>query len=59
MKNYEIGLGMAPVTYTSTDHRPMSLVRVYRVKSGKFNLLTEVDMKKLYPDKWTNEWIGW
>jgi branched-chain amino acid transport system substrate-binding protein len=59
MNNYEIGLGMAPVTYTSTDHRPMSLVRVYKVKDGKFNLLTEVDMKKLYPDKWANEWIGW
>jgi branched-chain amino acid transport system substrate-binding protein len=59
MNNYEIGLGMAPVTYTSTDHRPMSLVRVYKVKDGKFNFLTEVDMKKLYPDKWANEWIGW
>ncbi len=59
MNNYEIGLGMAPVTYTSTDHRPMSLVRVYKVKDGKFNFLTEVDMKKLYPDKWAYEWIGW
>ena len=59
MNNYEIGLGMAPVTYTSTDHRPMSLVRVYKVKDGKFNLLTEVDMKKLYPDKWAYNWIGW
>lgn len=59
MQNYEIGLGMAPVSYTSTDHRPMSLVRVYQVKNSKFNLITEVDMKKLYPDKWANKWIGW
>jgi len=59
MKDFEIGLGMAPVTYTATDHRPMSLVRVYQVKNSKFNLITEVDMKKLYPDKWENKWIGW
>jgi branched-chain amino acid transport system substrate-binding protein len=59
MKDYEIGLGMAPVTFTATDHRPMSLVRVYQVKNSKFNLITEVDMKKLYPDLWANKWIGW
>ncbi|MGD2037565.1 MAG: ABC transporter substrate-binding protein [Desulfobacterales bacterium] len=59
MRNYEIGLGMAPVSFTATDHRPMSLVRVYQVKDSKFNLLTEVDMKKLYSDEWANKWIGW
>jgi branched-chain amino acid transport system substrate-binding protein len=59
MKDFEIGLGMAPVTYTATDHRPMSLVRVYQVQNGKFNLITEVDMKKLYPEEWANKWIGW
>ena len=59
MKDYEIGLGMAPVTYTATDHRPMSSVRVYRVKDGKFNLMDEVDLKKEYPDRWANKWIGW
>jgi branched-chain amino acid transport system substrate-binding protein len=59
MKDYEIGLGMAPVTFTATDHRPMSLVRVYQVKNSKFNLITEVDMKKLYPDLWADKWIGW
>ena len=48
-----------PVTFTATDHRPMSLVRVYQVKNSKFNLVTEVDMKKLYPDEWANKWIGW
>jgi len=59
MQDFEIGLGMAPVTYTAKDHRPMSLVRVYQVKNSKFNLITEVDMKKLYPDEWANKWIGW
>jgi branched-chain amino acid transport system substrate-binding protein len=59
MRDYEIGLGMAPVSFTATDHRPMSLVRVYQVNGGKFNLLTEVDMKAMYPDEWANKWIGW
>lgn len=59
MVNYEIGLGMAPVTYTAEDHRPMSTVKVYKVKDGKFNLMNEIDMKKRYPEKWANEWIGW
>jgi branched-chain amino acid transport system substrate-binding protein len=59
MNNYEIGLGMSPVTFTATDHRPMSLVPVYKVQGGKFIVFTEVDLKKMYPDKWANKWIGW
>jgi branched-chain amino acid transport system substrate-binding protein len=59
MRDYEIGLGMSPVTYTSKDHRPMSLVPVYKVQGSKFIKFTEVDLKKLYPDKWANKWIGW
>ncbi len=59
MNNYEIGLGMSPVTYTAKDHRPMSLVPVYKVKGGKFIKFTQVDLKKMYPDKWANKWIGW
>lgn len=59
MKDYEIGLGMAPVTFTAMDHRPMSSVPVYQVKEGKFNLLDEVDLKKEYPDHWASKWIGW
>jgi len=59
MDNYEIGLGMSPVTYTATDHRPMSLVPVYQVREGKFYKFAEVDMKKMYPDEWANKWIGW
>jgi len=59
MKDFDLGLGMAPVTFTATDHRPMSLVRVYQVKDAKFNLVTEVDMKKMYPNEWATKWIGW
>lgn len=59
MQNYEIGLGLAPVTYTSTDHRSMSAAKIYEYTGGKFNLLTEVDLKKRWPEKWENEWLGW
>lgn len=59
MNNYEIGLGMSPVTYTSKDHRPISIVPVYRVEGGKFNKFADVDLKKRWPDLWADKWIGW
>lgn len=59
MKNYEIGLGIAPVTYTATDHRSQSEAKIYEYKNGKFNPLTSVDLKKRWPEKWEKEWLGW
>jgi branched-chain amino acid transport system substrate-binding protein len=59
MKNYEIGLGIAPVTYTATDHRSMSEAKIYEYKNGKFNPLAGVDLKELWPDKWNKDWLGW
>jgi branched-chain amino acid transport system substrate-binding protein len=59
MKNYEIGLGIAPVTYTATDHRSMSEAKIYEYKNGKFNPLAGVDLKELWPDKWEKKWLGW
>jgi branched-chain amino acid transport system substrate-binding protein len=59
MTDFEIGLGLAPVSFSGTDHRPQSKVKVYEFKSGKFALLDEVDLKTRWPDKWKNEWIGW
>jgi len=59
MVDYEIGLGLAPVSFSATDHRPQSKVRVYELKTGKFSLLDEVDLKDRWPDKWKSEWIGW
>jgi branched-chain amino acid transport system substrate-binding protein len=59
MRNYEIGLGIAPVTYTATDHRPQSEAKIYEYKNGKFNPLAAVDLKKRWPEKWENEWLGW
>ncbi|MBI2081110.1 MAG: ABC transporter substrate-binding protein [candidate division NC10 bacterium] len=53
------GLGRPAVTITPTDHRPGSLIRVYRVRGGKFALVKEVDLKRRWPDKWEKEWLGW
>ena len=58
-KDFEIGLGAPPVTYTATDHRVAGQVPIYEWKNGAFNLVEKVDLKGRWPDKWANEWIGW
>ena len=59
MKDFEIGLGAPPVTYTATDHRVAGQVPIYEWKNGAFNLVEKVDLKGRWADKWANEWIGW
>jgi branched-chain amino acid transport system substrate-binding protein len=59
MKNFEIGLGAAPVTFTATDHRVAGIVPIYEIKNGKFQIVEKVDLKGRWADKWANEWIGW
>ena len=59
MKDFSLGLGTNPVTYTTTDHRPTSKVKVYQWKDGKFNMVADVDLQKRWPDLWANEWLGW
>ncbi len=59
MKDFEIGLGIAPITFLSTDHRSQSETKIYEWKDGKFILFAEIDLKKRWPDKWANEWLGW
>jgi branched-chain amino acid transport system substrate-binding protein len=59
IREWTPGLGRPPVTITSTDHRPGSLIRVYRVRGGKFALVKEIDLKRRWPDKWEKEWLGW
>ena len=59
IREWTPGLGRPPITITSTDHRPGSLIRVYMIKDKKFNLVEEVDLKKRWPDKWEKEWLGW
>ena len=58
-KDLDIGLGVAPVTYTADDHRPMSEARIYQYKNGKFNFIESVDLKKRWSEKWAKEWLGW
>ncbi len=59
MRNFDVGLGGAPLTYTATDHRVSGQVPVYEIKDGKFVLVKRVDLQKRWPEKWAKEWIGW
>lgn len=59
MRNFDIGLGASPITFTSTDHRPTTGCLVQQWKDGKFQEVERVDLKKRWPDKWEKEWLGW
>ncbi len=59
MKDYDLGLGGAKLTYTATDHRVSGVVPVYEVRDGKFNFVTKVDLESRWPEKWEKEWLGW
>ena len=58
-RNFDIGLGASPITYTSTDHRPATGCLVQEWKSGKFQEVERVDLKARWPEKWEKEWFGW
>ncbi len=59
IREWTPGLGRPPITITPTDHRPGSLIRVYRIEKGKFALLKEIDLKKRWPEKWDKDWLGY
>lgn len=59
MKNFDIGLGASPITYTDKDHRPATGCLVQEWKGGKFQEVERVDLKQRWPDKWNKEWFGW
>jgi len=59
LRNYDIGLGVAPLTYTPTDHRISGTVSIYEIKGGKFQVVERVDLKSRWPEKWEKEWLGW
>ena len=59
MKDFELGIGTAPVTFTADDHRVSGKVPIYEIKGGNFQLLKSVDLKGRWPQKWANDWIGW
>jgi branched-chain amino acid transport system substrate-binding protein len=58
MKDLDLSLGIPKLTYTADDHRPTSQVRIYRIKGGKFELLSTVDLKAKWPDQWP-KWKGY
>ena len=57
-KDLDVGFGAAPMTWTSTDHRPTSLVNIYQIKGGKFVKLQTIDMKAQFPNDWP-KWLGY
>jgi branched-chain amino acid transport system substrate-binding protein len=59
MKDFDIGLGASPVSFTSADHRPTTGCLVQEWKNGKFQEVERVDLKKRWPEKWAKEWLGW
>jgi branched-chain amino acid transport system substrate-binding protein len=58
MKEFDLGLGGAKLTYTATDHRVSGKVPVYEYKDGKFQLVQVTDLQGRWPDKWQS-WLGW
>jgi branched-chain amino acid transport system substrate-binding protein len=55
----DIGLGVSPLTYTSTDHRASGEVNIYQIKNQKFVFMTKIDLQGRWPDKWAKDWFGW
>lgn len=58
-KDWTPGLGRPPITLTATDHRPGSVIPIYRVKGGKFELVKNVDLKARWPKQWDGEFFGY
>jgi branched-chain amino acid transport system substrate-binding protein len=59
LKDFDIGLGASPITFTPTDHRPTTGCLVQEWKGGKFQEVERVDLKKRWPGKWEKAWLGW
>jgi len=59
MREFDLGLGGAPLTYTATDHRISSKIPIYEIANGQIKLLSTIDLKQRWPDKWEKEWLGW
>ena len=59
LRNYDIGLGASPITFTETDHRPTTGCLVQEWTGEKFVEVERVDLKERWPEKWASEWHGW
>ena len=57
-KDLDVGFGVAPLTWTATDHRPTSFVNIYQVKDGDFVKLKTINMKTAFPKDWS-QWLGY
>jgi branched-chain amino acid transport system substrate-binding protein len=58
-EEFDLGLRVSPLTYTSTDHRGAGAVNIYQIKNRKFVFMTKIDLVERWPVKWANEWFGW
>jgi branched-chain amino acid transport system substrate-binding protein len=59
LRNYDLGLGASPVTFTADDHRPTTGCLVQEWTGEKFQEVERVDLKERWPDKWAEAWLGW
>ena len=59
LRGWTPGLGLPPVTLTVTDHRPGSVIPVYRVKGGKFEIVKNVDLRAKWAKQWEGEFFGY
>ena len=59
LRNYDIGLGASPVTFTADDHRPTTGCLIQEWTGEKFQEVARVDLKERWPDKWADAWLGW
>lgn len=59
LRNFDIGLGASPISFTLTDHRPTTGCLVQEWKNGKFRRVERVDLQKRWPGKWKKKWLGW
>ncbi|HDR13951.1 MAG TPA: branched-chain amino acid ABC transporter substrate-binding protein [Desulfobacteraceae bacterium] len=59
LRNFDIGLGASPITFTATDHRPTTGCLIQEWKDGKFQEVARIDLKERWPEKWEKEWLGW
>jgi branched-chain amino acid transport system substrate-binding protein len=58
-RDYDIGLGASPITFTPTDHRPATGCLVQEWTGVDFKEVERVDLKKRWPEKWEKDWLGW
>ncbi len=59
LRDFDIGLGAAPVTFTAEDHRPATSCLIQEWTGEKFQPVSRVDLKERWPEKWEKEWLGW